>query len=88
MLLVAAITDAAISRYEMASFLVGVDAQLADRLVDYRGFELAVEVELVERGDGDEAGIHFEEIAQRRFGLRCGRSRRCPATPCGAASTC
>ena len=53
---------------DLGNYRVGffwVDAQIFYGFGHYAGLDFAVLLELVERGQGDEAGVDFEEVAQR-----------------------
>src|SRR5882672_1800026 len=45
--------------------LFGVDSQILDGLFHDGGFNFSVLKQLMERGQRDEAGIHFKEVPQR-----------------------
>ena len=45
--------------------LFAVDAEIDDGFFHDFFFDFSVEEKLVERGEGDEARVHFKEIAQR-----------------------
>src|ERR1700735_5207539 len=44
--------------------LLAVDAEVLDGFLDDSFFDFSVEEKLVERGEGDEARVHFKEIAE------------------------
>ena len=57
-----------------------------DRLLHDRRVDLAVARERAQRGHDDVAIVDLEEVAQRRRGSRCGRTRRCRASSAGRGS--
>ena len=43
---------------------LGVDAEVFDGFVEDRTLDLSVHEQLMQRGQGDEAGVHLKEVAQ------------------------
>src|ERR1700735_1400596 len=58
----AAATKTLLRSYGVGFF--GVDAEVGDGFFDDFFFDFSVEEKLVERGQGDEARVHFKEIAE------------------------